>query len=350
MSQRIRMFGLLPHRCLLRCEDAGTSYRTGDRTGFDSIRLLMASFVRRYHLHFLCFISLLLSLFVYFLLSLLLFLFLLLLLLLLAEGGVKVGRDMHSNSSATQCQRQRQRHRQRQRSHRHLRQRHINAQRATRRANFNFSCSSISTSNSNFNCHCDCDLKSDFHLKSRPGRDTWPGCSWGSQRTLLPRVAKRDSAASEAHFCHANVHVACCRPESRAEQPQGDGYQQIDPHVVRKYNSKLEQFISNHFIAFQQPARDHKEAAGQRNLQRAQTDWRLDGWDRMHGRYNCSASTWSLQNETRRSLGKLGLRGKLLNIYSFKRLRRFVGNVMIITKKYNPTLTNLFLLFPIRIH
>lgn len=180
------MFGLLPHRCLLRCEDAGTSYRIGDRSGFDSIRLLMASFVRRYHLHFLCFISLLFSLFVYFLLSLLLFLFLFLL-LLLAEGGVKVGRDMHSNSSATQCQRQRQQQRQRQRSHRHLRQRHINAQRATRRANFNFSCSSISISNSNFNCHCDCDLdlKSDFHLNRRPSQ-------------ILDRVA---AGAANARFC-----------------------------------------------------------------------------------------------------------------------------------------------------
>lgn len=305
LSQRIRMFGLLPHRCLLRCEDAGTSYRTGDRTGFDSIRLLMASFVRRYHLHFLCFISLLFSLFVYFLLSLLLFHFLLLLLLLLAEGGVKVGRDMHSNSSATQCQRQRQRHRQRQRSHRHLRQRHINAQRATRRANLNFSCSSISTFNSNFNCHCDCDcdLKSDFHLKSRPGRDTWPGCSWGSQRTLLPRVAKRDSAASEAHFCHANVHVACCRPESRAEQPRAMAINKLT--LMRCANTTANWSNSFRIILLRSnnAARDHKEAAGQRNLQRAQTDWRLDGWDRMYGRYNCSASTWSLQNETRRSLG-----------------------------------------------
>lgn len=292
------MFGLLPHRCLLRCEDAGTPYRTGDRSEFDSIRLLMASFVRRYHLHFLCFISLLFSLFVYFLLSLLLFLFLFLL-LLLAEGGVKVGRDMHSNSSATQCQRQR---------HRHLRQRHINAQRATRRANFNFSCSSIS--NSNFNCHCDCDLdlKSDFHLKSRPGQ-------------ILDRVA---AGAANARFClksqngirlqvkHIFVTPMCmlhvAGPIS-VEQPQGDGYQQIDPHAVRKYNSKLEQFISNHFIA-----RDHKEAAGQRNLQRAQTDWRLDGWGCMYGRYNCSASTWSLQKATRWSLGKLRLWGSLLNI------------------------------------
>lgn len=57
------------------------------------------------------------------------------------------------------------------------------------------------------------------HVACLTGPDTWPGCSWGSQRTLLPRVAKRDSAASEAHFCHANVHVACCRPDQTRAAP-----------------------------------------------------------------------------------------------------------------------------------
>lgn len=200
---------MLPHRSMLRCEDAGTSYRVLFCFAF----CFAYGFILRgrYHLHLLCFISLLLSLFVYFLL--------LFLLLLLAEGGVKVGRDMHSNSSATQCQRQRQRH--------------INAQRATRRASFNFSSSFSSISISGlififiFNFSCDSSPISTWTvaLPARPSarpsalpsaRLTWlqildrVAAGAGRQRTLLPRVVKRDSAASEAHFCHANVHVACC--------------------------------------------------------------------------------------------------------------------------------------------
>lgn len=206
------MFGLLPHRCSLRCEDAGTPYRTGDRFGFDTIQLLMASFIRRYHLNFLCFISLLFSLFVYFLLSLVL----LLLLLLLAEGGVKVGRDMHSNSSATQCQR----HRQRQRSHHHLRQRHINAQRAARRANFNFSCSSIS--NFNCDCDCDCDFKSDFHLNSRntrclPDRARYlTGLQLGQPTHAFASSRKTGFGCKWSTFL--SRQCACCMLQARSDQ------------------------------------------------------------------------------------------------------------------------------------
>lgn len=209
------MFGLLPHRCSLRCEDAGTPYRTGDRFGFDTIRLLMASFVRRYHLHFLCFISLLFSLFVYFLLSLLL-----LLLFccwqkeasrsdvtctatrapLSASGiGSDSGRTITSDNVTSTRRGQ----------HDELTSTSVAAPSPTLTAIATATATSSPISTWTVATHVAC----------LTGPDTWPGCSWGSQRTLLPRVAKRDSAASEAHFCHANVHVACCRPDQTRAAP-----------------------------------------------------------------------------------------------------------------------------------
>lgn len=195
-----------------------------------------------------CFISLLFSLFVY---------FLLLLLLLLAEGGVKVGRDMHSQL-----------------------ERHSVPAAATtshQRAEGNSSCSFIS----DFIFIC-----ISWTLNAIA---TWSPISTWRHVPLAREILDRVAAGGNARFCLTlqslnEIRLAakwstffvtpmCMLHVARhPKQTQSDGYQQIDPHAAKQTGAI-------HFESFYMPTiqRSQQEAAGQWNLWSALSDWRLEG-------------------------------------------------------------------------
>lgn len=233
---------MLPHRSMLRCEDAGTPYGFFFQFSRFAYGFILHLYMAISSTFAVCFISLLFSLFVYFLL-----------LLLLAEGGVKVGRDMHSQL-----------------------ERHSVPAAATtshQRAEGNSSCSFIS----DFIFIC---ISSTLNVIA-----TWSPISTWRHVPLAREILDRVAAGGNARFCLTlqslnEIRLAakwstffvtpmCMLHVARhPKQTQSDGYQQIDPHAAKQTGAI-------HFESFYMPT---ITAGGSRSMKPMECPKWLKAW------------------------------------------------------------------------